>query len=165
MRRVQAVALAAALIGLAGAAPPTSDPAEVVRALYAADEPSFHGTSRDDVLTDARLRARFFTRELGRAIRADRTGHDGEAGDLDFDPVSDSQDPMVENLTARTVSSDAKTAGVEVRFSRGAGNAPSVLLYTMVREGGAWRVYNIGKAAAGDDTGWDLRSILHLPNR
>ena len=74
---------------------------------------------------------------------------------LDFDPVTDSQDPEVEKLT---IAPAGDVAAVATFYS---GDVKHVVRYSFVREDGAWKVDDIS-GGAGDDK-WDLREIVKPP--
>jgi hypothetical protein len=71
---------------------------------------------------------------------------------LDFDPVTDSQDPQVEKLA---IAPEGDAAAVATFYS---GDVKHVVRYSFVREGDAWKVDDIS-GGAGDEK-WDLRDII-----
>jgi Protein of unknown function (DUF3828) len=77
---------------------------------------------------------------------------------LDFDPISDSQDPSIDRLSivAAPPKGDEARVAVSFYFEKGAKAPHTALGYLMKREDGAWRVDDIVKD--GKD-GWDLRKI------
>jgi len=76
---------------------------------------------------------------------------------LDFDPVTDSQDPQVEKLA---IAAEGDTAATATFFS---GDVKHVVRYSFVREGDAWKVDDIS-GGAGDEK-WDLRDIIKPPKK
>ncbi len=70
---------------------------------------------------------------------------------LDFDPVTDSQDPMVERLS---IAPESDSVVAATFFS---GDVKHVVRYVFVRENGAWKIDDI--ASEGADK-WDLRAII-----
>ena len=74
---------------------------------------------------------------------------------LDFDPVTDSQDPQVEKLS---IAAEGAAVATATFFS---GEVKHVVRYSFVREGEAWKVDDIS-GGAGDDK-WDLRDIIKPP--
>ena len=76
---------------------------------------------------------------------------------LDFDPVTNSQDPQVEKLT---IAAEGDAAAAATFFS---GDVKHVVRYSFVREDGAWKVDDIA-GGAGDDK-WDLRDIIKPPKK
>ena len=74
---------------------------------------------------------------------------------LDFDPVTDSQDPQVDKLT---IAGEGDAAAVATFYS---GDVKHAVRYSLVRDGGAWKVDDIS-GGAGDDK-WDLRDIIKPP--
>lgn len=71
---------------------------------------------------------------------------------LDFDPVTDSQDPMVERLS---IAPESESVVAATFFS---GDVKHVVRYVFKRENGAWKIDDIS-GGAGDGK-WDLREIV-----
>jgi hypothetical protein len=128
-----------------------SAPLGVVTALY-----RIYAGPKGDYATgnfsDPRVEA-LFTRSLRSAMTAMyvRSRKDNEPI-LDFDPVTDSQDPQVDKLT---IAADGE-AGATASFS--AGDSQRLVHYRLKREDGAWKVDDIA-GGSGDDK-WDLRDII-----
>lgn len=138
---------AAAQTSTAPAAPrPAALPAEapdaVIKALYAAHMPSVQGKG-EPVYMVPKLRARFFSAALARAIARDiaESKKTGEVGVLDFDLMTNSQDPEVKDLQVAVVGAEAGKARVEARFTEH--DTAMVITYVLTVEGGAWRIFDI----------------------
>lgn len=153
MRRstiVFAVAAAAAVPGAAWAAGEKS-PAEVTTAIYAIYAGP-KGDYQTGNLDDKRVAA-YLSKSLRAALKAmDARSKKLNEPILDFDPVTDSQDPQVEKLA---IAADGDMAAAATFFS---GEVKHVVRYRFVREGDAWKVDDIS-GGAGDDK-WDLRDII-----
>jgi hypothetical protein len=78
---------------------------------------------------------------------------------LDFDPVTNSQDPSVRNLAIDVESADAARTIVAARFESEGAKAQNVVRYVFVREAGAWRVDDITGENGPDK--WDLREVMN----
>ena len=76
-------------------------------------------------------------------------------GALDFDPVIAGQDGAASNVTAGVPIVIDNTAELEVDFTNG---EPVRLYYTLVREGGGWKVNDIANQQG--EYPWGLRAIL-----
>jgi len=142
-----------ALPALATAATPT--PVDVVTAFYRLCAGP-KGDYNAPILLEGPAAGAYFTTALRKALRANRdweTRHDSP--NLDFDPVTDSQDPLVEHLVI------AAESAAEVRVTFNSGLDAHVLHYDMKPEGGGWKIDNIRGGAGAD--GWDLRHILENP--
>lgn len=78
---------------------------------------------------------------------------------LDFDPVTNSQDPSVRNLAIDVESADSAKTVVAARFDSEGEKDANVVRYIFVRDGGAWKLDDI-RGERGDDK-WDLREIIN----
>ncbi|HEY1942985.1 MAG TPA: hypothetical protein VGH40_12755 [Roseiarcus sp.] len=140
---------ASALAAPAWAADPA--PADVVAAvyrIYAGPKGDYSSISFDDPRIVA-----FFTRSLRAAMKAmyARSKKTDEPI-LDFDPVTDSQDPMVERLSIAAESDGVVAATFYSRAEK------RVVRYVFKRENGAWRIDDV---SGGEGDGkWDLRQII-----
>jgi hypothetical protein len=134
-------------------------PEAVVQQIYSGKTPSTKGI---DIIGNAKLRAKFLSKDLAAAVKKDidASRKSGEVGALDFDPVSDSQDPMIKDLKIEPQPAQGDRAQVDVSFNRGDPQRDQ-LVYDLVKEGGQWRVSNISKKGSGDDA-WSLRAMLSL---
>ncbi|WP_158813848.1 DUF3828 domain-containing protein [Methylocapsa sp. S129] len=78
---------------------------------------------------------------------------------LDFDPVTNSQDPSVRNLSVDVESADAARTIVAASFDSEGAKARNVVRYVFMREGAAWKLDDI-RGDNGEDK-WDLREIMN----
>lgn len=143
----------AALLLFAGASRAAADgePRDVVAAIYriyAGPKGDYSQVSFDD-----RRIAAYFTKSLRAAMTAmyARSKKNDEAI-LDFDPVTDSQDPKVERLS---ITPESEGVVAATFFS---GDLKHVVRYVLRREGGAWRIDDVSGGEA--DGKWDLRDII-----
>lgn len=96
--------------------------------------------------------------------KADGQTAPGDAGWLDFDPVSNSEDPGVYDPRFTVLAQGVNTASVRASFRYAAdpGSEKLEVRYELAREDGAWKIADIhGRSAAGDPE-WSLRKMLHL---
>jgi hypothetical protein len=77
---------------------------------------------------------------------------------LDFDPVTNSQDPSVIDLKIAPEAADAHHATVAASFAQSDKPARVVVRYVFVREAGEWKLDDIKGADGG--IRWDLRAII-----
>ena len=124
-------------------------PEALIAALY-----SYDTTQTDpDALS---LYAPFFSKSLLALFQKDRDNTpEGDMGALDFDPVIAGQDGAASNVTAGVPIVIDDTAELEVDFTNG---EPVRLYYTLVREGGGWKVNDIANQQG--EYPWGLRAIL-----
>lgn len=134
-------------------------PEAVVQQIYSGKTPTTKGL---DIIDNAKLRAKYLSMDLAAAVKKDNdeSAKSGDVGALDFDPVSDSQDPMIKDLKIEPLQVQGDKAQVKVSFNTYDPKRDE-LLYDLVKEGGQWRVFNISKPGGGEDA-WSLRQILSL---
>ena len=129
----------------------TASPVEVVTGLY-----HLYAGPKGDYLSvpfdDPRVEA-LFTKSLRAAMKAmyARSKKSGDAI-LDFDPVTDSQDPKVEHLSI-AAESDSVVAATFDGY-----DGKQVVRYVVKNEGGAWRIDDVNGGKGADK--WDLRDII-----
>lgn len=151
------LALASGLAAPALAA--EASPEAVVQQIYSGKTPETKGI---DIIGNAKLRARYLSKDLAAAVKKDidESAKSGEVGALDFDPVSDSQDPLIKDLKIDPASVQGEQAQVGVSFNRGDPKRDE-LVYDLVKENGQWRVSNISKKGNAEEA-WSLRQMLSL---
>ena len=155
---VLALGIMAPVLAMSALAAETA-PEAVVQQIYSGKTPTTKGI---DIIGNKKLRAKFLTKELGAAVQKDfdQSAKANEVGALDFDPVSDSQDPMIKDLKIEPASVQGDRAQVGVSFNRGDPKRDE-LIYELVKENEQWRVSNISKKGSADEA-WSLRQMLSL---
>ena len=117
------------------------------------------------LLFDKAGRRSVLARGLWQAMdKADGQTVPGDTGWLDFDPVSNSEDPGVYDPRFTVLAQGANTASVRASFRYAADPRSQKLevRYELVHEDGSWKIADIhGRSAAGDPE-WSLREMLHL---
>lgn len=156
-RRATLILLAGTLLPAWGEA---SDPAAFVSEIYRRASAG-KGDSGGQFLwlTRKARREAFTARTSGLWSRAEAATPKGDAGPMEFDPVTASQDPSLERATVRVETSGPDRATVAATLV-GPGYKPpgNVVRYDLVREGGAWRIDDIRGAI--DAEPWSVRAIL-----
>lgn len=156
-RRTLLFALAVLFPFLAWAAP---SPREIVEAVY---RPGNDDAGWEEKLAQAMGRKRPFTKAFNAAMRAaDAKSPKDEVGWLDFDPVSNSQDPSIHGLTVSVVSEtpDKATVRAEFRYDPTPGSRVSQVFYNFARENGAWALDDVRGGVVGErDSNWSLRKM------
>ncbi len=151
-----ALLLAAAAVPTGARAAGENAPADVVTAIYRIYAGP-KGDYQSGNLDDKRV-AVYLSRSLRAALKAmDARSKKLNEPILDFDPVTDSQDPEVEKLT---IAAEGDAAAIATFSSS---DVQHVVRYSFVREDGAWKVDDIS-GGAGDDK-WDLRDIIKPPKK
>src|SRR5258708_39669827 len=110
----------------------------------------------------ARPRERKTSRNRWRRCGSDAHTPKGDVGSVDFDPVTNSQEPDVKSFAAAAEKSDPNTATIAVTIT--GSNAPranaadAVIRYDFVRDAGQWKIDDI--RGAEDGKPWSLRGML-----
>ena len=157
-RRAILTAILLTVPAVAGAA--ASTPREIVEQVYrdAGGEGGW-----DELFAQSMGRKRPWSRELRMVVRAAdaKTQKTGERW-LDFDPVSNSQDPSVHDLKIGVASEGGGKTSIraEFRFGAEADSSASRVFYDFVFEDGSWTLDNIRGSIVGEkDSGWSLKKI------
>ena len=158
MRRSTIALLLAAAAAIPTAAPAAgeSSPADVTTAIY-----HIYAGPKGDYQTgnlDDKRVVVYLSKSLRAALKAmDARSKKLNEPILDFDPVTDSQDPQVEKLS---IAPEGDAAAVATFYS---GDVKHLVRYSFVREGDAWKVDDISGGAGGDT--WDLRDVIKPPKK
>ncbi|MGJ5180497.1 DUF3828 domain-containing protein [Bradyrhizobium oligotrophicum] len=152
--------LAASPLRAQGAA---SDPAALLSAIYTRVA---KGTGEDGgnfVIESKAARAKYLSASLAAQwARMDARTPKGEVGAVDFDPITNSQDPDVASfkVTPEKQEADKATLAVTITGHRGARKeqADSIIRYDLVREAGQWKIDDIRGAVDGQ--AWSIRAML-----
>ncbi len=154
-RIVLAASLLIAALGAAFAG--ENNPAAFVTSLYGTPAPSGHHEQPLNIFL-AEARGIYLSKRLQAALaEMDKRTPEGDISDLDFDPVSDSQDPDVRGLKVKTGTANATRAEVVADFQSHTDKDRTVLHYSLVREDGAWKVDDI---AASGKVSWRVSEIV-----
>ena len=133
-------------------------PAALVTEVYGVAAPSGHYQQPLAIFVEAALREKYLSKRLRAALKdMDQRTPEGDVPNIDFDVVSDSQDPDVRELKIRTESESAGQAVVAAEFKSHDDTEPTVLHYELVREDGSWRINNI---AASGKSNWRVSEII-----
>jgi hypothetical protein len=169
-RRVVSTALLTALIPLLALAGDASGPITAIYQRAAAGKGESGGQF---VWLEKKDRARWLSKSLAALWNAeDRKTPKGDQTPPGFDPVSNSQDPKISNVTVALDKSDGKTATVAASFDswppgntreEQERNAPDpkdrlTVRYDMVLENGRWKIDDIRGSTDGKE--WSIRAII-----
>jgi hypothetical protein len=155
----------ASLLGVAlgGGALAADDPAAVVTAIYTRAAKGKGDTGGAFVIEKA-TRARYLSKSLAALwAKADARTRKGDVGPVDFDPVTNSQDPDVKSfkVAAEKKGADMATVAVTIESHQGdarANAADKTIRYDLVHEAGQWKIDDIKGAV--DGTPWSVRVLL-----
>ena len=155
----RALSIAVLLItGFGTALAQDRNPASVVTELYGSAGPSGHFKKPLAIIADAALRTRYLSSRLQAELAdMDKRTSAGDAPNLDFDAVSDSQDPDVQDLKISAESENGNEAVVVADFKSHDEAERSSLRYELVREDGAWKIDDI---EASGKRHWRISEIV-----
>ena len=152
--------IAGILLVTSGATFAADSPRDFVVAVYK----GVGGTaSWDSVFAKAMGRKRPFSKSLDLALKtAHARSRKSQEPWLDFDPISNSQDPSIHGLRINVVSETINTATISAEFRSAPGSkAPaSQVIYDFVRENNQWVLDNIrGGFQNGNNASWSLQNL------
>ena len=105
------------------------------------------------------IRARYFSKAFLKDVTsAEALSRKLNEPILDFDPVTNSQEPSVNKLQITSESETDKSAVVAATFYSFEEPKPSIVRYLFVRETGGWRIDDM--SGAHDTDKWELRKML-----
>jgi hypothetical protein len=155
--------LAGAIAHQASAAPSSpNDPVAIVTAIYARAAKGKGDGGGAFVIENDAAKAKYLSRSLiALWARADANTPKDDVGPIDFDPVTNSQDPDVKSFKVVAEKLEADKAVIAVTITgRTARAKPSddIVRYNFVREDGKWKIDDISGTLDGE--GWSVRDIL-----
>ncbi len=133
-------------------------PAVLITEIYGAAGPSGHYQQPLAIFVEANLRERYLSKRLRTALdEMDKRTPAGDVPNIDFDVVSDSQDPDVHALNIATESESADKAVVVADFLSHDDKEQTVLRYELMQEDGAWKIDDV---AASGKSHWRVSEII-----
>jgi hypothetical protein len=150
--------------GAAAAAPPSpNDPVAIVNAIYARAAKGKGDGGGGFIIENKAAKAKYLSKSLIRLwAQADDHTPKGDVGPIDFDPVTNSQEPDVKSFKVVAEKQEADKAVIAVTITgRGAPRARSadnVIRYHFVRDDGQWKIDDISGSSDGE--AWSIREML-----
>jgi hypothetical protein len=149
---------------IAHAAPPVaSDPVTIITEIYTRVTKG-KGDQGGGFVTDTKVaKAKYLSKALiALWAKADAVTPKDEVGAIDFDPVTNSQDPDVKSFALATEKLDTNKATIAVTLTSHRADrtnpADQVIRYEFVHEGDTWKIDDI--KGASDGTPWSLRALI-----
>ena len=145
------------------AAPPSqNDPVAIVTAIYTRAAKGKGDSGGAFVIENKAAKAKYLSKSLVDLwARADANTPKGDVGPIDFDPVTNSQEPDVKSfkVAAETLETDKALIAVTIT-GRTARAKPSddIIRYKFVRDDGKWKIDDISGTLDGE--AWSIRDIL-----
>ncbi len=161
-RTLVLAALLAPSAGPAVAAPPAAaDPSAIVTAIYTRAAKGKGDGGGGFVIENKGAKAKYLSKSLVELwAKADAHTPKGDVGPIDFDPVTNSQEPDVKSFKVATEKSESDKAVIAVtitgRTTRKA--ADEVVRYDFVRDGTEWKIDDVRGASDGEP--WSIRGML-----
>jgi len=147
---------------LAASPAPPSDPLAIVNAIYARVTKGKGDGGGAFVIESKAAKAKYLSKSLVKLwAAADDHTPKGDVGPVDFDPVTNSQEPDVKSFKAEAEKLEANKAVIAVTIvSRTPLLRPAdnLIRYNFVREGGQWKIDDISGSSDGE--AWSIRDML-----
>jgi hypothetical protein len=156
--------LAASDQGSARAEPPAAnDPVAIVTAIYTRAAKGKGKGGGGFVIENKAAKTKYLSKSLIELwAKADAHTPKGDVGPVDFDPVTNSQEPDVKSFKVDTEKLEADRAIIAVtitgRNTPPRKGADQVVRYEFVREADKWRIDDIKGASDGEP--WSIRAML-----
>ena len=154
--------LFATITGAHAEPPEGGDPVAIVTAVYTRAAKGKGTGGGGFVYENKAAKAKYLSKSLIELwAKADKHTPKGDVGPIDFDPVSNSQDPDIKSFKVNAEKLEADKATIAVALTsahtgRKAGD--EVVRYDFVREASGWKIDDIkGKA---DGEAWSIRDML-----
>jgi Protein of unknown function (DUF3828) len=159
-----ATGLAAAVSRPVLAAPPSpNEPVAIINAIYTRAAKGKGHAGGAFIIENPAAKAKYLSKALIELwAKADAHATKGDVGPVDFDPVTNSQEPNVKSFKLVPEKLEADKAVVAVTISgHGAPRPKSVdntIRYNLVRDDGQWKIDDIGGVSDGE--AWSIRNML-----
>ena len=159
--------VAASLLATASPAlavmPAPGDPVAVLTAIYTRAAKGKGDGGGAFIIENKAAKSQYLSKALVALwAKADAHTPKGDVGPVDFDPVTNSQEPDIKSFKVVTEKSEADKAVIAVTFT--GRNAPArkptdrTVRYDFVREAGTWKIDDIKGASDGEP--WSIREML-----
>jgi Protein of unknown function (DUF3828) len=144
------------------AQPSPSDPVAIINAIYARAAKGKGDGGGTFIIEDKAAKAKYLSKSLVELwARADAHTSKDDVPPIDFDPVTNSQDPDVKSFKVVAEKLEADKAVIAATIS---GRMPrakpsdNTIRYNFVREDGKWKIDDISGTLDGE--AWSIRDIL-----
>jgi hypothetical protein len=161
-RSLIAASLFAATTPTFAQAPAPNDPAAILTAIYARAAKGKGDGGAAFVTENKAAKAKYLSKALVALwAKADAHTPKGDVGPIDFDPVTNSQEPDVKSfkVDAEKTEGDKATLAVTITGHRNDRKpADQVVRYEFVREANSWKIDDIKGSSDGE--AWSIRKML-----
>jgi Protein of unknown function (DUF3828) len=146
----------------ASAQAPTSDPAATVTAIYTRAAAGKGDGGGAFLIASKAAKTKYLSKSLVALwAKADAHTPKGDVGPIDFDPVTNSQEPDVKSFTVTAETSDADKATIAAVFTSHQTTRKAIdqtIRYDFVREANQWKIDDIRGATEAKP--WSIRKML-----
>jgi hypothetical protein len=140
----------------------SSDPAAILNAIYTRAAKGKGDGGGAFIIENKAAKAKYLSKSLNALwAKADAHTPKGDVGPVDFDPVTNSQEPDVKSFKVETEKLDADKAALAVTMTGHRNDrkpADRVVRYEFVREANSWRIDDIKGSSDGE--AWSIRKML-----
>ncbi|WP_426608554.1 DUF3828 domain-containing protein [Bradyrhizobium sp. McL0616] len=142
--------------------PVPSDPAAILTAIYTRAAKGKGDGGGAFIIENKAAKSRYLSKALVALwAKADAHTPKGDVGPIDFDPVTNSQEPDVKSfeVDAEKTEADKATLAVTITGHRNDRKpADQILRYDFVREANSWKIDDIRGSSDGE--AWSIRKML-----
>jgi hypothetical protein len=143
-------------------APAPADPVAILTAIYARAARGKGDSGGAFVIENKAAKVKYLSKSLV-ALWAKANAHTpkGDVGPVDFDPVTNSQEPDVKSFKVDAEKTEADKAMIAVTITGHRNDrkpADLIVRYDFVREAGNWRIDDIKGSSDGE--AWSIRKML-----
>ena len=142
--------------------PSPNDPTAMLTAIYSRAAKGKGDGGGAFVIESKAAKVKYLSKSLVELwAKADAHTPKGDVGPVDFDPVTNSQDPDVKSFELRVEKPEAgkATLAVTITGHRTSGKpSDQVVHYDFVREAGQWKIDDIRGSSDGEP--WSIRAML-----
>jgi hypothetical protein len=142
--------------------PALSDPAAILTAIYTRAAKGKGDSGGAFVIENKSAKAKYLAKALVALwAKADAHTPKGDVGPIDFDPVTNSQEPDVKSfkVDAEKMEADKATIAVTITGHRNDRKpADQIVRYDLVREANSWKIDDIRGSSNGE--AWSIRKML-----
>ncbi|WFU21006.1 DUF3828 domain-containing protein [Bradyrhizobium sp. CB1717] len=142
--------------------PAPADPITILTAIYTRAAKGKGDGGGAFIIENKAAKAKYLSKALVALwAKADAHTPKGDVGPIDFDPVTNSQEPDVKSFKVDAEKMEADKAIVAVTITGHRNDrkpADLIVRYDFVREAGSWRIDDIRGASDGE--AWSIRKML-----
>ncbi|MGY4236730.1 hypothetical protein ACVIIW_005677 [Bradyrhizobium sp. USDA 4449] len=161
-RSLVAASLFAAAKPVFAQTPAAGDPAAILSAIYTRAAKGKGDGGAAFVTENKAAKAKYFSQALVALwAKADAHTPKGDAGPIDFDPITNSQEPDVKSFKVDLEKAEADKATLAVTITGRRNDrkpADRIVHYDFVREANSWKIDDIKGASDGEP--WSIRKML-----